>query len=118
MTDNPTNPTYESNFMGVILVVINSFAFLALFVSLMMLHPSIRKRCNQQDRGTSTKVSPMVDVIANGDMDEKSSVRNWGQDDFDVSLLEEDEEEEEEEGKVHHHHHHHHHQHHKHHHKK
>ena len=43
MTDDPTKPTYDSNFMGMTLVVVNSLGFLALFVSLVCLHPKVRK---------------------------------------------------------------------------
>ena len=125
MTDDSTAPTYDSNFMGIALVVINSFGFIALLLGLLGLHPAVRRCVNKTNLLTkknketekdknSTQVVPVDAVEENKKILNK--VKNWGQDDFDVSLLEEDEEEEKE--KVHHHHHHHHHQHHKHHHKK
>merc|ERR1711865_1192030 len=46
MTDDPTKPTYDSTFMGVTMVVVNSFGFFALLISLIMLHPKCRKRIN------------------------------------------------------------------------
>jgi hypothetical protein len=65
MTDDPNKPTYDSNFMGIALVVINSCAFGALLFGLLALHPAIRKRIAKYDNqniststSTSTKVMP------------------------------------------------------------
>ena len=63
MTDDPNKPTYNSNFMGIALVVINSCAFGALLFGLLALHPAIRKRLAKYDNqnistSTSTKVMP------------------------------------------------------------
>ena len=59
-TDNPSNPSYDSANMGLGLMVINSFAFVALFVSILMLTPCCRKKINKLggDGGNSTKVLP------------------------------------------------------------
>ena len=75
MTDNPTDPTYDPNFMGVTLVVINAFGFVALMFGLVALHPAVRRRINNfgapkkkepekgddggSDTGSSTKIVPV-----------------------------------------------------------
>lgn len=43
MTDDEKSPTYDSNAMGMIMVVINLFGFVALLFSLILLHPKVRK---------------------------------------------------------------------------
>ena len=43
MTDDENSPTYDSNVMGMIMVVINLFGFVALLFSLILLHPKVRK---------------------------------------------------------------------------
>ena len=45
-TDDPTNPTYDHQFMGVVLVLLNVLPFLALASSLALLHPKVRERIN------------------------------------------------------------------------
>ena len=44
MTDDSSAPTYDKRFMGITLVVVNSFGFVAFFCGLLVLHPSIRTR--------------------------------------------------------------------------
>jgi hypothetical protein len=46
-TDDPNDPTYDHQFMGVILVLVNMLPFLALAVSLALLHPKVRARVNR-----------------------------------------------------------------------
>jgi hypothetical protein len=72
MTDNAENPDYDSSDWGtldIVLIVINSGAFVALLASILMLHPALRKRCARrmestpaqaEPLSTSTKVSPAV----------------------------------------------------------
>jgi len=55
MMDDSTKPTYDSTFMGVSMIVINSFGFLALLISLIMLHPKCRFKMNKK---FETKVRP------------------------------------------------------------
>jgi hypothetical protein len=89
MTDDSTKPTYDSTFMGVTMVVVNSFGFFALLISLIMLHPKCRKRINgpkvmsmaeRKKKMELTKVVPKyeeevdeVDV-----MEDDRALRNWG----------------------------------------
>ena len=73
VTDDATNPTYDATFMGIAMVAINSFGFVALVFSLIALHPKCRKRLNGKKKspkemvGDKTKVSPMItdDTINN-----------------------------------------------------
>ena len=106
MTDDPTKPTYDSTFMGVTMVVVNSFGFFALLISLIMLHPKCRKRINGpkyeeevdkvdemeddmnlERKKTSTKVTPIKSVrkqsgnkkkIQNVDESNIAELKNWG----------------------------------------
>ena len=93
MTDNPTSPTYGSDMMGTILIVINSFGFVALILSLFALHPKIRACLNKRNNGSnrsgteqkdgilklknlknnSTKVAPIPGST-------KVAVKSWGND--------------------------------------
>ena len=43
MTDDSTKPTYDPNFMGITMVVVNGVGFVALIFSLLALHPKCRK---------------------------------------------------------------------------
>jgi len=90
MMDDPTKPTYDPTFMGVTMIVVNSFGFFALLISLIMLHPKMRKKCNKveqnvDDRNLSsgtTKVTPMrhrdVKIVDEEKEDEDRALRNWG----------------------------------------
>merc|ERR1712166_303922 len=49
-TDNPLDPTYDSNMVGLVLVVVNSFGFIALAFSLMALHPKVRACLNKSSK--------------------------------------------------------------------
>ena len=76
MTDDPTAPTYDRDLMGVSMVVINSFGFLALAGSLILMHPKVRARCNrggagQVEVGDKTKVTPSEGSRPGTDL------RNW-----------------------------------------
>ena len=78
MTDNPTSPTYDPTFMGATLVVVNSFGFFALVLSLVALHPKVRTCINKKfdenhHSRNLTKVSPE-------DLEEKERIglKTWG----------------------------------------
>ena len=79
MTDTPEDKTYDPHFMGIALVVINSFGFIALLFGLIALHPKIRRRLNATG-GTgskdATKVLPVVEEVEEGD-EESASWKNW-----------------------------------------
>jgi len=45
-TDNPNNPTYDSDTTGIIIIAVNSLGMIALFISILCLHPAIRRRIN------------------------------------------------------------------------
>jgi predicted outer membrane repeat protein len=66
-TDDRNNPTYDSEYMGVALCAVNAVGFVAFALSLVMLHPKIRRMVNtheetrsaqQTEKGGGTKVSP------------------------------------------------------------
>ena len=84
MTDDPTDAMYDPDLMGVTLVVVNSFGFIALTFSLIALHPKCRKRLNArhvnalQERksgGNATKVVPMQQEMEDTTLEE---VKSWG----------------------------------------
>ena len=95
MTDNPTSPTYGSDLMGTILIVINSFGFVALILSLFALHPKIRACLNKRNNGSNgtkgkegdkknwkkknmnTKVAPSL-VDENKRKEEDDALKSWG----------------------------------------
>jgi hypothetical protein len=63
MTDDSSVPTYDKRLMGITLVVVNSFGFVAFFLSLLVLHPSIRNRLEKytdakQKKRSGTKIVP------------------------------------------------------------
>jgi peptidoglycan/LPS O-acetylase OafA/YrhL len=83
-TDNPDDPTYDADVMGVILIVINSFGFIALALSLMALHPKVRACLNNRSKSkgksevTSTQVMPISTTKStDGDEDEALKIKNW-----------------------------------------
>ena len=99
MTDNKDDPTYDSTFMGVTMILVNSFGLFALLISLLMLHPKIRKRCNKTEneqeedvnlekKKTSTKVTPIKAVRKQSgnnkknrtayEEEEDQALINWG----------------------------------------
>jgi hypothetical protein len=84
MTDDPTDAMYDPDLMGVTLVVVNSFGFIALTFSLIALHPKCRKRLNArhvnalQERksgGHTTKVAPVQQEMEDTTLEE---VKSWG----------------------------------------
>ena len=87
MTDDSTKPTYDPTFMGITMVIVNSFGFFALIMSLVTLHPKCRNKLNGKQRTmrmktrqmNGTKVAP---IDQNGltieEEEENSTVRNWG----------------------------------------
>ena len=84
MTDDPTDAMYDPDLMGVTLVVVNSFGFIALTFSLIALHPKCRKRLNArhvnalQERksgGNATKVVPVQQEMEDTTLEE---VKSWG----------------------------------------
>jgi hypothetical protein len=93
MTDDPTDAMYDPDLMGVTLVVVNSFGFIALTFSLIALHPKCRKRLNArhvnalQERksgGNATKVVPMQQEMEDTTLEE---VKSWGgQEDEEVAV--------------------------------
>ena len=90
MTDDSTKPTYDSTFMGVTMVVVNSFGFFALLISLIMLHPKCRKRINGKQINTKTnrskvRVTPNSTTTTKPSLimqqDELDALKSWGMDD-------------------------------------
>ena len=80
MTDDPTEPTYDANLMGITMVAVNGVGFVALLCSLMALHPKCRKILNGKKEQTitsdgesgnrnKTKVVPVQSV--------DNEIRNW-----------------------------------------
>ena len=82
-TDNPSLPTYDPVFMGVSLVVVNSCGFVALFLSLVALHPKIRTCIDGAKRTVSTAPGNGAGAhhtkIAPVDANEQA-VKSWGAD--------------------------------------
>ena len=81
MMDDPTDKTYDPNFMGVTMVVVNSVGFFALIFSLAILHPSCRRRVNAQSSSSSTQVQPIntqkkTETTKKTEGDE--AFRSWG----------------------------------------
>ena len=91
LMDNPGDPTYDATFMGTTMVIVNSFGFFALLLSLLLLHPKCRKRVNGEKGGrgatagttagddgssnsNSTKVLPEPERI------EAEELRRWSGD--------------------------------------
>ena len=69
MTDDPSSPTYDADFMGVSLVVINSFGFIALVLSLVAMHPKVRKCLNDGGKKKKKKNTMKVFPTGNGTID-------------------------------------------------
>jgi hypothetical protein len=64
-TDNSLDPSYDESFMGPLLVMINSLSFFALALSLIMLHPKVRKIiADKQKNNSTTRKSKVVPVSA------------------------------------------------------
>ena len=58
-TDNPNDPTYDPATLESLLIAINSLGFVALVISLAMLHPRCRKRANGDTAKAETRVVPV-----------------------------------------------------------
>ena len=76
MKDDTENPEYNPKVLEVVLIVINSAAFIALLDSIIMLHPTNRKRfaarlesnhMQAKAPGTNTKVTPAAPHNSAGD---------------------------------------------------
>lgn len=84
MTDDSSAPTYDKRFMGITLVVVNSFGFVAFFCGLLVLHPSIRTRITDAKKKRSgSKVVPQSGVEKKNNntsisTTNDSDVKNWG----------------------------------------
>jgi len=78
MMDKPTDPTYDPTFMGIAMVVVNSFGFFALIVSLVALHPKCRNKINGQEKVDGTKVAPIDRNGLTMEEKENATVKNWG----------------------------------------
>ena len=72
-TDNPDDPTYDVGMVGVVLIIVNSFGFIALAFSLLALHPKVRACLNNLSKPkvvasdvSSTQVMPISNT-KNGD---------------------------------------------------
>jgi len=88
-TDNPVDPTYDAGMVGIVLIVVNSFGFIALALSLIALHPKVRaclNNCSKSKvaRGSNvsqTQVMPISNMKStNEDGDDKvddNKLKNW-----------------------------------------
>ena len=87
MTDDSSAPTYDKRFMGITLVVVNSFGFVAFFLGLLVLHPSIRNRLDKETdakkkKRSGTKIVPQSGAEKKNNnittTTNHSDVKNWG----------------------------------------
>lgn len=79
-TDDPSDPSYDSESMGRAMIGINLLAFVALFVSILFLVPCIRRKLNRNDtnennndnnnNNSPTKVQPINKAAVQCDMSE------------------------------------------------
>merc|ERR1711865_855159 len=82
-TDNPSDPTYDSSKVGLVLVVVNSFGFVALAFSLIALHPKVRACLNRSPKSksggiaTRTQVMPISNTKSKSDEDDVERIKNW-----------------------------------------
>ena len=88
-TDDPTKPTYDAKFMGIAMIVVNSFGFFALVMSLVALHPKCRKKLNGKSQASrmktrqldGTKVAPVgTNNVSTVEEEEKRGLRTWSTD--------------------------------------
>ena len=81
MSDDPKDPDYDSTDWGtldVVLILINSVAFVALLCSIIMLHPKIRERFEKAEApNLNTKVVPAAQPAASQKADGVSGLRDW-----------------------------------------
>ena len=78
MMDNPIKPTYDPTFMGITMVIVNSFGFFALIMSLVLLTPKCRNKMNGQKKIDVTKVAPIDQNELTMKEEENITVQNWG----------------------------------------
>ena len=82
-TDNPSDPTYDSSKVGLVLVVVNSFGFVALAFSLIALHPKVRACLNRSPKSksggiaTRTQVMPISTTKTKSEEDDVERIKNW-----------------------------------------
>ena len=98
MTDHPIKPTYDRAFMGICLIVINSFGFIALALSLVAMHPRVRKCLNdtgkKEENNNASKVFPTdygaKELDSSGDVKTQKqivNVENWSVEDVNEENL-------------------------------
>ena len=86
MTDDSAEPTYDANTMGITMVAVNGFGFVALMFSLMALHPMCRKKLNGKKKMKKMKKKILASdggsgnrnttkVVPAESMD--NEIRNW-----------------------------------------
>jgi hypothetical protein len=91
MTDDPEAPTYDSNLMGITLVVVNALGFIALLFGLLALHPAIRRRwtSGEESKTSNCKIVPVANASGRTTGNQESvhlaeegldntGVRSWG----------------------------------------
>ena len=82
-TDNPDDPTYDVGMVGVVLIIVNSFGFIALAFSLLALHPKVRACLNRSPKSksggiaTRTQVIPISTTKTKSDEDDVERIKNW-----------------------------------------
>ena len=86
-TDNPVDPTYDAGMVGMVLIVVNSFGFIALALSLIALHPKVRACLNNCSKSkvarsnvSQTQVMPIKSTKEDGDTcnkDDNNKLKNW-----------------------------------------
>ena len=86
-TDNPDDPTYDVGMVGVVLIIVNSFGFIALAFSLLALHPKVRACLNNLSKSkvvasdvSSTQVMPISNTKSKNEDDndkDNTQTKNW-----------------------------------------
>ncbi len=69
-TDNPSNPTYDRAFLAAALVGINCLGFVALAVSLVLLHPKCRTRGSTGSKCSSSAPANSATKVVPSDGDD------------------------------------------------
>ena len=86
-TDNPADPTYDAGMVGMVLIVVNSFGFIALALSLIALHPKVRACLNNCSKSkvarsdvSQTQVMPISNTKSKNEDDndkDNTQTKNW-----------------------------------------
>ena len=80
--DDPNAPTYEQDSMGMLMVVVNALGFVALFCSIVSLHPAIRNKINTMratEKHGGTKVAPRQEESnTEPESNEINYIKSWG----------------------------------------